>query len=201
MAIYSHRILPTLSVAFALLFSSNGWAAEPSVDITRSRPFDNCRGWASIPIDYELGEVQSTLTREKKPFAFKVFARNASPYITMENGSSTVTFTFTREDQLHQVLVQSPVIQDEQDVLDSVGSAMERYGAPHEILEKDREEDAKAVTNYIWRNAQVELTVTVVHYKGKGYWLVWEDYIPARKRIETEERTTGVAVASSPSTL
>jgi len=201
MGSYTQRILLALLFGASLLVSGSVWGLESSGDETRTRPFDDCRGWDSISIDYELSQVQSTLTQEKQPFSFKVFARNASPYITLEKDTSTVTFSFTREDRLHQVLVQSPVIQDERDVLDFVGQAMERHGAPHETLEKDWEEDGKAVTNYIWRNAQVVLTLTVVHYKGKGYWLVWEDYVPARGDRRIEERTADVGNESGPSTL
>ena len=192
MARLYQRILAGSFVMSALFLCASAWAAGP-VESSEPRPFDTCRGWSSIPVSFDLSDVQSALTKEKRPFAFKVFARDASPYITTEDETSKVTFTFTPQDQLHQILVQSPVLQDEQDVLSAVGLALERHGAPHETLEKNGEEDAKSVINYIWRNSRVELTLTVVHYKGLGYWLVWEDYVPTKtKPTHVQERTAGV---------
>jgi hypothetical protein len=171
---------------------SNASAAESA-----AKPFDSFEGWETVPMTFELGQVQSQFTSQKRPFSFKVFRGDSSPYITLTSGKSTVTMTFSLNDSLEQVLVQSPVIQDETVILNRVGGAMERFGAPHETLEKEREESAKTVVNYIWRNAQVELTLTVVHYTEKGYWLVWEEYIPAKPVVEVQSRTAEASVSST----
>lgn len=144
-----------------------------------SAGFDGVRGWGPLAIGMDLAQARERLGRAGIAYQERFVMKDGTTRITLAGEEGAGVCYFDGERRLTQISFTGPQAGDQAAAAVAEARARRRFGPPGESRTVAASDGTREERVLSWRNAAVELTVTVAHSLPDGEWVVFEVYARA----------------------